>query len=66
MVRALYLIENGSDRSDHRARREVCTPREAGGKSAVARSANKDNNLLQINEERFPGWFEWGNCSKSA
>ena len=30
MVRVLYLIENGSYRFDHRARREVCTLRDAG------------------------------------
>ena len=29
MVRVLYLIENGSHRSDHNARREVCTLRDA-------------------------------------
>jgi hypothetical protein len=32
MVRVLYLIENGSYRFDHRARREVCTLRDAGCK----------------------------------
>ena len=30
MIRVLYLIENGSYRFDHRARREVCTLRDAG------------------------------------
>ena len=30
MVRVLYLIENGSYRFDHRARREVCVLRDAG------------------------------------
>ena len=35
MVRVLYLIENGSYRFDHRARREVCTLRDAGCKVVV-------------------------------
>jgi hypothetical protein len=32
MARLQYLIENGSTRSDHRARREVCSLRDAGRK----------------------------------
>jgi glycosyltransferase involved in cell wall biosynthesis len=51
MVRVLYLIENGSYRFDHRARREVCTLRDAGCKVTVICPAFDGENLRETMDE---------------
>ena len=51
MIRVLYLIENGSYRYDHRARREVCTLRDAGCKVYVVCPAYKDEGLRETMDE---------------
>jgi len=51
MVRVLYLIENGSYRFDHRARREVCSLRDAGCKVHVICPAYKGESLRETMDE---------------
>jgi glycosyltransferase involved in cell wall biosynthesis len=63
MVRVLYLIENGSYRYDHRARREVCTLRDAGCQVVVICPAFEDEGLketmdgnVEIYRYRYPSF----------
>jgi len=63
MVRVLYLIENGSYRYDHRARREVCTLRDAGCKVVVICPAFEDEGLketmdgnVEVYRYRYPSF----------
>jgi glycosyltransferase involved in cell wall biosynthesis len=51
MVRVLYLIENGSYRFDHRARREVCTLRDAGCKVVVICPAYEGEGLRETMDD---------------
>ena len=63
MVRVLYLIENGSYRYDRRARREVCTLRDAGCKVVVICPAFEDEGLketmdgnVEVYRYRYPSF----------
>lgn len=63
MVRVLYLIENGSYRYDHRARREVCTLRDAGCQVVVICPAFEDEGLketmdgnVEVYRYRYPSF----------
>lgn len=62
MARLLYLIENGSTRSDHRARRKVSSLRDAGRKVYGVCPASPG-----IYEDLSPGQLDWTvpNCASA-
>jgi len=59
MVRVLHLVENGSYRFDHRARREVCSLRDAGGKVHVVCPDYKGESLRETMDERVEEVLSW-------